>query len=170
MADDITDALRAVIEPVRDELITVAQRHLLERIREEAGDLFQAADRLLNLVGQLVPPDEPETAHSLMTPLEATIREAPRIGETWLFDLNGRGITAEILEDGCTDGIPEIARDQASGQPFKFNATTDPIPTRRINPAAPVDGPPPDEPEGPYTPYTDESPAYQRMAEGTDTL
>jgi len=161
MADDLTDALRAIIEPVRGELVSSAQRHYLERIRDELGEVVSHAEHALELIENLAP-DQPETPHSKMSPLEATIREAPRIGEVWLFDLNGRGITAEILEDGCTDGIPEIARDQASGQPFKFNSTTDPIPTRRINPAGP--------PNGPEYPYTDDSPAYQRMAEGTDTL
>lgn len=131
---EFTDALREIIEPVREELISAAQAHYLASIRQELSDAHRHAERALKLIHDLIPEDtSPYTDAKLQKAIkEQSIRQTPRVGETWLFDHNGRCVNAVILEEGSVNGIPELAQDLSNGYVFKYNSITDPRPARRV--------------------------------------
>lgn len=85
MAEDLTDVLRAIIEPIKGQLITAALRHKLEVAQEELGDSIRHAERAQSMItdildGAETPEDKPG---SYVTGSRPVTVPGPQPGEIW---------------------------------------------------------------------------------------
>jgi hypothetical protein len=180
MADDLTDALRAIIEPMKGELVSAAQAHYLASIREELADAHQHVERALELIGHLVPedtephwsqealrkaypmgppPDEPDGGFQPLQP-KTIMRDTPQPGELWRF-VHEQPLTAPeymVAEVQDTDPVrmAVIPDGKRAGYGFRFDRPEDPRPLQLLRYADAYPEPQPGS-------------ARERMMDGTDT-